>query len=91
MPGLAGRRSEQMTGLLVTVEVASFVVGPALGGLMLVPVLRPATVPVAVALVVLAWVVMAGVRLPAAARARVRRVGRGSRCGATVRRCGRSR
>ena len=68
MPSLAGRRSEQMTGLLVTVEVASFVVGPALGGLMLVPVLRPATAAVAVGLVVLAWVVMAGIRLPVATR-----------------------
>ena len=58
-----------MTGLLVTVEVASFVVGPALGGLMLVPLLRPATTFVSVGLVVLAWVVMAGIRLPAATRA----------------------
>lgn len=64
MPGLAGRRSDRMTGLLVTVEVASFVVGPAIGGLLLVPVLRPATVPVAVALVVLGWVAFAGVRVP---------------------------
>jgi MFS family permease len=66
MPALAGSRSERMTGLLVTVEVASFVVGPAVGGLLLVPVLRPATVAVALALVVLAWVLMVGVRLPAA-------------------------
>lgn len=65
MPALAGRRSERLTGLLVTVEVASFVVGPALGGLLLVPALRPAAVPVAVALVLVAWVLMGGVRLPA--------------------------
>lgn len=70
MPRLAGRRSERMTALLVTVEVASFVVGPAVGGLLLVRALRPATVPVAVVLVVLAWVLMAGVRLPAATRNR---------------------
>ncbi len=74
MPRLAGRRSERMTGLLVTVEVASFVVGPALGGLLLVPVLQPAVVPVAVALVVLAWVLMSGVRLPAVVTARTQDV-----------------
>ncbi len=64
MPGLAGRRSDRMTALLVTVEVASFVVGPAVGGLLLVPVLRPATVPMAVALVLLGWLAFAGVRVP---------------------------
>ena len=41
MPGLAGRHSERATGLLVTCEVASFVVGPALGGLLLAPATRP--------------------------------------------------
>ena len=69
MPGLAGPRSERMTALLVTVEVASFVVGPAVGGLMLTQALRPATVPVAVALVVVAWLVFAGVRVPTTVRA----------------------
>lgn len=69
MPALAGRRTERLTGLLVTVEVASFVVGPAIGGLLLVPALRPAAVPVAVVLVLVAWVLMAGVRLPAVAAA----------------------
>ena len=35
MPGLAGGRPRGPPSLLVTVEVASFVVGPALGGLLL--------------------------------------------------------
>jgi MFS family permease len=68
MPGLAGPRADRVTGLLVTVEVASFVVGPAIGGLLLLPALRPATVPVAVALIVAAWALMAGVRIPAPRR-----------------------
>lgn len=37
MPALAGRRSEQVTSLLVTAEVNAFVVGPAVGGLLLGP------------------------------------------------------
>ena len=41
MPGLAGRQTERATSLLVTCEVASFVVGPALGGLLLAPATRP--------------------------------------------------
>ena len=90
MPALAGRRSEQMTGLLVTVEVASFVVGPALGGLMLVPLLRPATAFVSVGLVVIAWLVMTGIRLPAATRAAGAGSASRSRCGATHLPSGRS-
>lgn len=35
MPQLAGDRSDRLTGLLVTVEVTAFVVGPAVGGLLL--------------------------------------------------------
>jgi MFS family permease len=34
MPSLAGRRSSQLTSFLVTAEVSAFVVGPALGGLL---------------------------------------------------------
>ena len=68
MPGLAGPQAERATGLLVTVEVASFVVGPAVGGLLLVPALRPSTVPVAVTLVVLSWLLMVGARVPAPRR-----------------------
>lgn len=35
MPKLAGRSSDEATGLLVTIEVSAFFVGPALGGLAL--------------------------------------------------------
>jgi MFS family permease len=35
MPRLAGERSDRLTGLLVTIEVTAFVVGPAVGGLLL--------------------------------------------------------
>ena len=65
MPGLAGRGSDRATGLLVTVEVASFVVGPAIGGLLLAPATRVLVPWVAVACLVLAWVLFEGVRLPA--------------------------
>ena len=69
MPGLAGRHSERATGLLVTCEVASFVVGPALGGLMLAPATRPLVPWVAVVCLVAAWVLFDGVRLPKPAEA----------------------
>ena len=34
MPSLAGNRSSRLTSFLVTAEVSAFVVGPALGGLL---------------------------------------------------------
>ncbi len=37
MPALAGRANEEATSLLVTLEVGAFVVGPAIGGLLLGP------------------------------------------------------
>ncbi|MFN8192804.1 MAG: MFS transporter [Nocardioidaceae bacterium] len=52
------------TELLVTMEVASFVVGPALGGVMLLPSLRPAVPSAAVALVAVAAAVLGGLDLP---------------------------
>ena len=62
MPRLAGSGSERATELLVTIEVASFVVGPAVGGLLL---LAPVAVgPVAVALAGAAVACYAGVRQP---------------------------
>ncbi len=64
MPGLAGRHTDRATGLLVTCEVASFVVGPALGGLLLAPATRPLVPWVAVVCLVAAWVLFDGVRLP---------------------------
>ena len=69
MPGLAGRHTERATGLLVTCEVASFVVGPALGGLLLAPATRPLVPWVAVVCLVAAWVLFDGVRLPKPAAA----------------------
>lgn len=50
LPALAGDRRARATELLVTIEVSSWVVGPALGGLLLAEELRPWTLPVAVAL-----------------------------------------
>jgi hypothetical protein len=67
MPGLARERTERATGLLVTVEVASFVVGPAVGGLLLAPATRDLVPWVAVACLVAALVLFEGVRLEAPA------------------------
>ncbi len=67
MPTLAGRGSERATGLLVTVEVASFVVGPAVGGLLLSPATRGLVPWVGVACLVGAWLLFDGVRLAAPA------------------------
>lgn len=62
MPGLAGPHSRRATELLVTIEVASFVVGPALGGLLLtVPWLVG---PMAMALATVGWALYAGVSQP---------------------------
>lgn len=52
VPALAGRRSDQVTSLLVTAEVSAFVVGPAIGGLLLGPVGGVASVQLAAALAV---------------------------------------
>jgi MFS family permease len=61
--------SGRATDLLVTIEVASFVVGPALGGLLLLPHLRAWVFPAALAMVALALVSVAGLRLPGVAAA----------------------
>jgi MFS family permease len=55
LPGLAGADRARANQLLVTVEVTAWVVGPALGGLMLAPATRPFTLAVAVALSLVAW------------------------------------
>jgi MFS family permease len=66
MPRLAGPDSQRATELLVTIEVASFVVGPAVGGLLL---LAPASVaPAALALAAASVVGYAGIRQPAPVR-----------------------
>ena len=64
LPALAGRGRARATELLVTIEVSSWVVGPALGGLLLAESLRPWTLPVAVALAALGLLASAGIRLP---------------------------
>jgi len=61
MPEAAGEESERATELLVTIEVASFVVGPAFGGLLLsVPAL---VAPLCVVGTAAALALVAGVRL----------------------------
>ncbi len=60
MPRLAGHRTEVVTGWLVTVEVAAFVVGPALGGLLLGPVGAGGTAVVAAVVGATAVVVLPG-------------------------------
>jgi len=64
LPHAAGADTRRATDLLVTVEVASFVVGPAIGGVLLQPELRVWVAPVSVALALVALVLFAGIRLP---------------------------
>lgn len=68
MPRLAGPDSRRATELLVTAEVTSFVVGPAVGGLMLAPVTRPFVPVLSAALVLAAVGLLRGVEMPAPAR-----------------------
>jgi MFS family permease len=64
LPALAGDRRGRTTEALVTIEVSAWVVGPALGGLLLSQSLRPWTVPLAVALAALGLALSAGIRIP---------------------------
>lgn len=64
MPGIAGASRRRATDLLVTIEVASFVVGPAVGGLLLAESTRGLLPVLAVACTVLAAVPLRGIRLP---------------------------
>ena len=64
MPGAAGDARRRATELLVTIEVASFVVGPAVGGLLLAPATRPFLPAVAVAATAVALLFLQGIRLP---------------------------
>lgn len=68
MPGVAGAGRRRATDLLVTIEVASFVVGPAVGGLLLAESTRGWLPVLAVALTVLAAVPLRGVHLARPAR-----------------------
>ena len=66
MPAAAGPgRAARATSLLVTVEVASFVVGPALGGLLLAPSARVLVAPLSLAGVATAALLMIRIGLPA--------------------------
>ena len=67
MPGVAGDQYRPATHLLVTIEVGSFVVGAALGGLLLHPATRMTVPWLALTLTVLALVVVLPVSMPAPA------------------------
>ena len=64
LPGLAGPARESATRTLVTIEVSSWVVGPALGGLLLTQSLRPWTLVVAVGLAAVGLVFSTGIAIP---------------------------
>ena len=64
LPGLAGPDRARATELLVTIEVSAWVVGPALGGLLLAQSLRPWTLVVAAALAALGLVFSTGIAIP---------------------------
>ena len=64
LPTVAPAQRVRATEGLVTIEVSSWVVGPALGGLLLAPSTRPWTLGVAVLLTLVAWFLMADVDLP---------------------------
>lgn len=64
LPGMAGRRTARLTGLLVTIEVAAFVVGPAIGGVLLGLSAGGWSVVLSAVLAIAAWPLLHGVRAP---------------------------
>jgi MFS family permease len=68
MPAVAGESRRRATDLLVTIEVASFVVGPAVGGLLLAEGTRGWLPVLAVGVTALAAVPLRGIRLPRPSR-----------------------
>jgi MFS family permease len=64
MPRLAGADRRRATEALVTIEVGAWVVGPAVGGLLLFPATRDAIPWLAVVLTVVALLLARGVALP---------------------------
>jgi predicted MFS family arabinose efflux permease len=68
MPGIAGAQRRPATDLLVTVEVAAFVVGSAVGGLLLHPATRDLLPWIPVAMTVVALVLILPVTMPAPRR-----------------------
>ena len=68
MPGIAGSQRRRATDVLVTVEVAAFVVGASIGGLMLHPATRELLPWVPVLMTGLALVLLRSVSMPAPRR-----------------------
>jgi MFS family permease len=64
LPTVAGHHTSRVTELLVTIEVSGFMVGPALGGLLLA--VPSVTMPVTVCATAAAYLLMRGISLPAA-------------------------
>ena len=64
LPAMAGARRARATEALVTIEVSAWVVGPALGGLLLAESLRPWTLVVAVGLAGLGLALASGIDVP---------------------------
>lgn len=66
MPGIAGAQRRRATDLLVTIEVAAFVVGAALGGLLLRPATRDLLpwIPLVMTLVALAMIIRVSMPAP---------------------------
>ena len=67
VPELAGAGRARATDALVTIEVTAWVVGPAVGGLLLLPATRPWVPLLAVALTGIALVLAWGIALPSPA------------------------
>jgi MFS family permease len=68
MPGIAGSKRRAATDLLVTVEVAAFVVGVAVGGLLLHPATRDLLPWIPVVMTIVALVLVLPVTMPAPRR-----------------------
>lgn len=81
MPALAGRDNDRWTGALVTCEVASFVVGPALGGLLVGRASLTFGCLIAAGLTVLSLLAIRGITLPAPAPRSVTAPGLAGECG----------
>lgn len=64
LPGLAGTGRTRATEVLVTIEVSSWVVGPALGGLLLAGPLRASTLAAAIGLAALGLLLCTGISIP---------------------------
>lgn len=70
MPGIAGAQRVRATDLLVTIEVAAFVVGASMGGLLLRPATRDLLPWLPVTMTLLSLVLIVRVSMPAPVRSR---------------------